>query len=119
MSSKNMTAKNLRLISIGRYLKSYELDYESEDGHKKSYEFVSHKELRIYNKECKSIFKNICLYLCQILAVIRCSLGCFAACGILVSQPGLEPVSPVLKGRFLTTGPPGKSLIQFLNWQKI
>ena len=32
------------------------------------------------------------------------------ACGILVSQAGIEPVSPVLEGGFLTTGPPGKSL---------
>ena len=46
MSSKNMKAKNLRLVSNGKYLKKYELDYESEDGHKKSYEFVSHKELK-------------------------------------------------------------------------
>ena len=37
-------------------------------------------------------------------------LSCFAACGILVSRPGMEPASPALQGRFLTTGPPGKSL---------
>ena len=37
-------------------------------------------------------------------------LSCFKACGILVPQPGIEPVSPALPGRFLTTGPPGKSL---------
>ena len=30
--------------------------------------------------------------------------------GILVPWPGIEPVSPALQGRFLTTGPPGKSL---------
>ena len=35
------------------------------------------------------------------------------ACGILVTQPGTEPASAALQGRFLTTGPPGKSL--FLN----
>jgi len=34
------------------------------------------------------------------------------ACGILVPQPGIEPVSLVLQGRFLTTGPPGKSQIR-------
>ena len=35
---------------------------------------------------------------------------CFpAACGILVPQPGMEPVSPALEGRVLTTGPPGRS----------
>ena len=29
--------------------------------------------------------------------------------GMWVSGPGIEPVSPALAGRFLTTGPPGKS----------
>ena len=41
------------------------------------------------------------------------------ACGILVSPPGIEPVSPALQGGLLTTGLPGKSpllilLIKFL-----
>ena len=31
------------------------------------------------------------------------------ACGILVPHPGIQPTSPALEGRFLTTGPPGKS----------
>ena len=31
------------------------------------------------------------------------------ACGLLVPWPGIEPTSPGLQGRFLTTGPPGKS----------
>ena len=38
-------------------------------------------------------------------------LNFFVACGILVPQPGIKPTSPALKGRFLTTGPPGKSLV--------
>ena len=29
-------------------------------------------------------------------------------------RPGLEPVSPALAGRFSTTAPPGKPLVQFL-----
>ena len=33
---------------------------------------------------------------------------CFT-CGILVPQPGIGPMSPALKGGFLTTGPPEKS----------
>ena len=33
------------------------------------------------------------------------------ACGILVSQPGIEPPSPTLEGGFLITRPPGKSLL--------
>ena len=32
------------------------------------------------------------------------------ACGILVPQPGMELTSPVLEGKVLTPGPPGKSL---------
>ena len=34
---------------------------------------------------------------------------CPMACGILGPRPGIEPMSPALQGRFLTTGPPGKS----------
>ena len=37
-------------------------------------------------------------------------LSCPMARGILVPRPGIEPPSPALEGRFLTTGPPGKSL---------
>ena len=40
-------------------------------------------------------------------------LSCPAAWGILVSQPGIKPVLPAFEGRFLTTGPPGKSPRQF------
>ena len=36
-------------------------------------------------------------------------LSFFAACGILVPWPGIEPVSPALQGGFLTAGPLGKS----------
>ena len=36
-------------------------------------------------------------------------LSCSVACGIFPGS-GLEPVSPALAGRFLTTAPPGKSL---------
>ena len=31
--------------------------------------------------------------------------GCSASCGILVPQSGIQPVSPALQGRLLTTGP--------------
>ena len=37
-------------------------------------------------------------------------LSCPEACGILVPQPGIEPASLPLENRFLTTGPPVKSL---------
>ena len=36
--------------------------------------------------------------------------SCPAACGILVSPPEIKAASPTLQSRFLTTGPPGKSL---------
>ena len=40
-------------------------------------------------------------------------LSCPAACGILLTLPGIEHVSPALQGRFLTTVPPGKSTINY------
>ena len=36
-------------------------------------------------------------------------LSCSEACGILVRRPGMETMSAVLAGRFLTTGPSGKT----------
>ena len=36
-------------------------------------------------------------------------LSCPSAGGILVSRPGIKPMSPALAGGFLTTGLPGKS----------
>ena len=52
---------------------------------------------------------------CTSSVVVACGLSCPRAYGILVPQPGIEPVSPALEGRFLTTGPPGKSLfVDFL-----
>ena len=41
--------------------------------------------------------------------VVAHRLSCPAACGILIPQPGIEPMSPALEGRFLTSGPPRKS----------
>ena len=37
-----------------------------------------------------------------------------AACGVLVSPPRIEPMSPASQGRFLTTGPSGRSHTNFL-----
>ena len=45
------------------------------------------------------------------LVVVVGGLSCPTACGILFPRPAIEPVSPVLQGKFLTTGPPGKSYI--------
>ena len=64
------------------------------------------------------IYLFICLFiyfwLCRVL-VVACGLSCSVACGILVPWLGIEPASPALKGGFLTTGPPGKSLNIFFN----
>ena len=38
-----------------------------------------------------------------------CGLNFSTACGILVLQPGIEPRSSAGRGRFLITGPLGKS----------
>ena len=46
----------------------------------------------------------------SLVAVSR--LDCPVACGVLVPRPGMEVVFPALEDRFLTTGPPGKSLFQ-------
>ena len=46
-------------------------------------------------------------YVGSVVAVYE--LSCPAACGILVPQPGIEPVSSALPVGFLTLGPPGKS----------
>ena len=42
--------------------------------------------------------------------VVACRLSCPVACGILVPRSGIELASPALEGRFLITGPLGKSL---------
>ena len=46
---------------------------------------------------------------CMDSLVVACRPSCFVTCGILVPWPVIKRLSPVLQGRFLTTGPPGKS----------
>ena len=48
---------------------------------------------------------------CAGSVVVTGGLSCSTACGILVPWPGIEPSSPALQSWFLTTGPPGKSLV--------
>ena len=43
------------------------------------------------------------------LSTMAHRLSCPAECGILVPQPGIEPMSPALEGGFFMSGPPGKS----------
>ena len=42
------------------------------------------------------------------LVVVARRLSCPKAYGTFIPQPGIEPISPTLQGRFITTGPPGK-----------
>ena len=49
----------------------------------------------------------------QALVVVECRLSCPTAFRTLVSGPGINPVYPALEGRFLTTGPLGKSWESF------
>ena len=48
------------------------------------------------------------------LIVVAHGLSCSEACGNLPGS-GIEPMSPTLAGRFLTTEPLGKPSIRFLN----
>ena len=41
------------------------------------------------------------------------------ACGIWDSWPQVEPMSPILQGRFLTAGPPGTSCLGSLCWEEM
>ena len=52
---------------------------------------------------CSSLW---CISFSLVLAV---GFICPVACGILVPQPGIEPLSPALEDGFLTTGTLGKS----------
>ena len=42
--------------------------------------------------------------------IVASRLTCPTACEILLPLPEVEPAFPAVKGGFLTTGPPGKSL---------
>ena len=51
------------------------------------------------------------LYLWPVGSVVACGVSCSVAWSILLPWPEMEPAYtlPALQGRFLTTGPPGKS----------
>ena len=46
---------------------------------------------------------------CTGSVAVVCRLSCPKARGILVLWPGIKPMASASEGRFLTTGPPGKS----------
>ena len=49
----------------------------------------------------------VVMQLCSYAVVMQ--LNCPVACGILLPEPGIEPMSPALEGGVLTTGLSGKS----------
>ena len=53
---------------------------------------------------------------CTVSVVVAHRLSCSESCGMLVPQPGVKPVSPVLQDGFITTGLPGKCLRVFIDW---
>ena len=53
-------------------------------------------------------FKVFIEFVTILLLFYVLAFGC-EACGVLVSQAGIEPTLPALEGKVLTTGPPGKS----------
>ena len=83
------------------------------------------REVPIFFLTC--IYSFIYFWLCRVLvaarrifllraclAVVVCRLSCPVASGILVPGPRIKLMSCALVGRFLTTGPPGKSIFPFL-----
>ena len=67
-------------------------------------------------REAQTFFKIYFLLWCILSLFLFIYWPHHVACGILVPQPGIEPMSPAvepaspaLESRFLTTGPPGKS----------
>jgi len=53
-------------------------------------------------------FLTVLSLCCSAQALLPSSMWDFS------SQAEIEPMSPVLEGRFLTTGPPGKSRLYFI-----
>ena len=52
---------------------------------------------------------------CRALGLSRCHAGVVAPRHVdLSSSAGIEPASPALEGKFITSGPPGKSLAGML-----
>ena len=70
--------------------------------------FLAGSGLSFDLRELLCILRDLSLQHTNSLVMARV-LSCSVACGILVPQPGIEPMSPALQGGFLTTGPLGKS----------
>ena len=53
------------------------------------------------------IARQILFFFFNVFGCVQSQHTGAVACGILVHEPGIEPVLPALQGGFLTTGPPG------------
>ena len=62
--------------------------------------------MKSFNSSPPKIF--VYLFRLPWVFIVARGLNCPIACGILVPQPGIKPVSPALEGGLLSTGPPGK-----------
>ena len=51
----------------------------------------------------------------MVSVVVAHRLSCSESCGMLVPQPGVKPMSPVLQDGFIMTGLPGKCLHIFID----
>ena len=51
--------------------------------------------------------------------IVACQLSSSAACEILITLLGIEPLSPAWQGKFLTSELPGKSLESFQQFLKV
>ena len=77
-------------------------------------------QLLLFPRHCLFIYFYFILFILALLGLCcgrqafsscgACRLSCPVACGILASGSGIKRESPALQGRFLTTGPPEKSL---------
>ena len=80
--------------------------------------FAHHKNPNSLFNKSQYLFKYVVICLdasglsCSTWAslIVAHGLSCPTACGILVLQPGVEPVSPALEGRVSTTELPKKCL---------
>ena len=67
-----------------------------------------------FNKKMSVL--GLCCCVWGLLSSYGTRTYCPEGCGILVAQPGIKSTSPASGGRFLTAGPPGKSLTVNFNY---
>ena len=77
--------------------------------------FMCYLTIWVWAAACRVFIRSCRVFGCGVSsATVVHRLSCPAACRVWVPQPGIEPVSPALQGRFLTTGLPGNVSLPFL-----